>query len=157
MVQIQAKWPKSGQNLGVGGQNIGQNNEPWVRIGVFWPDLGHFAWIWAIMLGFGPFCLDLGHIAWIWAIWQNMGQNRPQRRRSPEDGAGGTNGQTNGRTYIRMDRFPLCSTGLRPLRGCCPKRQKIHDELNYSSRSNQWSNWHVNLLKHIDLAELQRS
>ena len=41
------------------------------------------------MLGFGPFCLDLGHIAWIWAIWQNLGQNRPQRRQSPEDGAGG--------------------------------------------------------------------
>ena len=51
------------------------------------------------MLGFGPFCLDLGHIAWIWAIWQNMGQNRPQRRRSPEDGAGGTDG----RTYVRTD------------------------------------------------------
>merc|ERR1711954_211461 len=49
----------------------GQNNVPQARIGVFWPDLGHFAWIWAIMLGFGPFCLDLGHIAWIWAIWQN--------------------------------------------------------------------------------------
>ena len=44
------------------------------------------------MLGFGPFCLDLGHIAWIWAIWQNLGQNRPQRRRSPEDG--GTYGRT---------------------------------------------------------------
>ena len=46
------------------------------------------------MLGFGPFCLDLGHIAWIWAIWQNMGQNRPQRRQSPEDGAGGTDIRT---------------------------------------------------------------
>ena len=62
------------------------------------PDLGHFAWIWAIMLGFGPFCLDLGHIAWIWAIWQNLGQNRPQRRQSPEDGAGGDK-----RTDRRMD------------------------------------------------------
>ena len=50
------------------------------------------------MLEFGPFCLDLGHIAWIWAIWQNLGQNRPQRRRSPEDGAGG-----DGRTYGWMD------------------------------------------------------
>ena len=50
------------------------------------------------MLGFEPFCLDLGHIAWIWAIWQNMGQNRPQRRRSPEDGAGGTDGWMDGRT-----------------------------------------------------------
>ena len=59
------------------------------------------------MLGFGPFCLDLGHVAWIWAILQNLGQNRPQRRRSPEDGMGGTDvwmyGRkdrwTNGRTY----------------------------------------------------------
>ena len=30
-------------------------------------------------------------------------------------------------------------------------------KLNYSSRSNQWCNRHVNMLKHIDLAELQRS
>ena len=55
------------------------------------------------MLGFGPFCLDLGHIAWIWAIWQNLGQNRPQRRRSPEDGAGGGDGRTDVRTYGRTD------------------------------------------------------
>ena len=56
------------------------------------------------MLGFGPFCLDLGHIAWIWAIWQNMGQNRPQRRRSPEDGAGGTDVRTNVRTDRQIPR-----------------------------------------------------
>ena len=40
MAQIQAKWPKSGQNLGIGGHNIvlrGQNNVPRARIGVFWP------------------------------------------------------------------------------------------------------------------------
>ena len=55
------------------------------------------------MLGFGPFCLDLGHIAWIWAIWQNLGQNRPQRRWSPEDGAGGTYVWTYGRTDVRTD------------------------------------------------------
>ena len=51
------------------------------------------------MLGFGLFCLDLGHTALIWAIWQNLGQNRPQMRQSPEDGAGGdkqTNRQTDG-------------------------------------------------------------
>ena len=66
-----------------------------LEFGPFCLDLGHFAWIWAIMLGFGPFCLDLGHIAWIWAIWQNLGQNRPQRRQSPEDGAGG-DGRRNG-------------------------------------------------------------
>ena len=98
--RIQAEWPKSGQNLSIRGHNIirGQNGELQAKIGVFKPDLGHFAWIWAIMLGLGPFCLDLGHIAWIWAIWQNLGQNRPQRRRSPEDGAGGTNRRTDGRT-----------------------------------------------------------
>ena len=28
--------------------------------------------------------------------------------------------QTEGRTDGRTDRFPLCSTGLRPLRGRCP-------------------------------------
>ena len=55
------------------------------------------------MLGFGPFCLDLGHIAWIWAIWQNLGQNRPQRRRNPEDGAGGTDVQTDGCMDGRTD------------------------------------------------------
>ena len=41
MAQIQAKWPKSGQNLGIGGHNIGlrgQNNVPRARIGVFWVD-----------------------------------------------------------------------------------------------------------------------
>ena len=66
--------------------------------GSFCLDLGHFAWIWAIMLGFGnlgigghnislwgqnenwgflarfgPFCLNLGHYAWIWAISLRFG------------------------------------------------------------------------------------
>ena len=55
--------------------------------------------------GFGPIWLDLGHFAWIWAIQFGFG---PQRRRSPEGGAGGgtdgwTDGQTDGRTYVRMD------------------------------------------------------
>ena len=59
-------------------------------------ELGFSGQIRAIILGFGPFCSDLGMIAWVWAIWQNLGQKRPQRRRSPEDGAGGTNGQTDG-------------------------------------------------------------
>ena len=30
--------------------------------GPFWLDLGHFAWIWAIMLRFEPYCLDLGYL-----------------------------------------------------------------------------------------------
>ena len=109
MAKIQAKWPKSGQNLGIRGHNTGlrgQNDGPQAKIGVFWQDLGHFAWIWANMLGFGSFCLYLGNIAWIWAIWQNWGQNRPQRRRSPEDGVGEggrTDVRTDVRTYVRTD------------------------------------------------------
>ena len=58
MAQIQAKWSKSGQNLGIGGQNLGlrgKHDIPQARIGGFWLDLCHFAWIWAIMLGFGLF------------------------------------------------------------------------------------------------------
>ena len=79
----------------------------------FGPDLGHFAYIWAILLGFEPFCLDLGHIAWIWAIWQNLGQNRPQRRQSPEDGAGG-DGRIDGRTDGQTDS-PFGAAVLLPL------------------------------------------
>ena len=79
----------------------GHNDRPQARIRVFWQDLGHFAWIWAIMLEFWPFCLVLSHIAWIWAILQNLGLYGPQRRRSPEDGLGG--GQTDVRTYGRTD------------------------------------------------------
>ena len=52
------------------------------------------------LVRFGPFCFDLGRIAWIWAIWQNLGKNRPQRRRSSEDRAGGTYVQT----YVHTDR-----------------------------------------------------
>ena len=82
--QYSSKWWTSGQD--------------WGSLARYRPDLGHFAWIWAMMLEFGLFCLDLGRIAWIWAIWQNLGQNRPQRRQSPEDGAGG---HTYIRTYVR--------------------------------------------------------
>ena len=34
---------------------------------------------------------------------------------------------------------------------------KSMSKLNYSSRANQWCNQHVNMLKHIDLAELRIS
>ena len=55
------------------------------------------------MLGFGPFFLHLGHIAWICAIWQNLGQNRPQRRQSSVDRVGGgTEGQD-----VRTDRLSV--------------------------------------------------
>ena len=56
----------------------------------------------AILLRFGQFCLNLGRIAWIWAIWLILGQIRPQRRQSPEDGAGG-----DGQTDLQTDRFPV--------------------------------------------------
>ena len=50
MALIQAKWPKSGQNLGIRGHNIGQ-----IR--------GQNAGPRAILLRFGPYCLDLGYLA----------------------------------------------------------------------------------------------
>ena len=68
------------------------------------PELGFSGKIWAILLEFGPFCLDLGHIAWNWAIWQKFGQNRPQRRRSPEDGPWGE-GHMDGRTYYLGQKY----------------------------------------------------
>ena len=43
---------------------------------------------------------------------------------SEGQGSRGGDGQTDGRTDGRTYRFPLCSTGLRPLRGRCPKKEK---------------------------------
>ena len=37
------------------------------------------------------------------------------------------------------------------------KDKKSMSKLNYSARCNQWCNRHVDMLKHIDLAELKRS
>ena len=68
------------------------------------------------MLGYEPFCLDLGHTAWIWAIWQNLGQNKPQRRRSPEGEAGETDIRTDGQI---SPVFYRTSSPLGPL----PKRE----------------------------------
>ena len=45
----------------------------------------------------------------------DWGSERPDLKSEEPDG--GTNGWTDGRT----NRFPLCSTGLRPLWGRCPK------------------------------------
>ena len=56
------------------------------------------------------FCLDLGDIAWIWALRQNLGQNWPQRRQSPGDGAGEMDVGTDGRRdspCVRQDLVPL--------------------------------------------------
>ena len=59
------------------------------ELGFYGLDFGHFAWIQAIMFGFGPFCFDFGYIAWIQAIWKNLGQKRPQRRSPDEEGGMG--------------------------------------------------------------------
>ena len=86
MAKIKAKWPKSGQNLGIGGQNDGSQ----ARIRVFWQDLGHFAWIWAILLEFGLFR----------KIRVRIGLEEDEALRM---GQGGTNKRADRRT----DRFPL--------------------------------------------------
>ena len=75
------------------------------------------------MLGFGPFCLNLGHIGWIWAIWQNLSQNRPQRRQSPEDEAGGVEHKD---VWKYGQIPPVFYRTLSPL-GTLPKKdKKIH-------------------------------
>ena len=59
------------------------------QIRVFW------AMIWVFLariLASETSILELGHIAWIWAIMENLGQNAPQRRWSPEDEEGGLDG-----------------------------------------------------------------
>ena len=73
--------------------------------------------IWGSPDKFEPFCLDLGHIAWILAIWQNLGQNRPQRRQNPEDRAGGTYIRTDGWTdspCVLQDFIPFGAAAQKP-------------------------------------------
>ena len=71
----------------------------------FYLDLANFEQIWTTLLGFGPYSLDFG----------------PQRRRSPEDGAGGTDGRTYGRTDGQIPPvFYRTSSPLEPL----PKKPK---------------------------------
>ena len=60
------------------------------------------------MVDLRAFCLNLDLIAWIRTIWQNLGQNRPQRRQRPKDGAGGGGGR-----YVRTD-FPCVLQDLLP-------------------------------------------
>ena len=54
----------------------GQNDRPQVRIEIFWLDLGHFACIWAIMLGFGLFG----------RIWVRIGPKGDKALRMEGDG-----------------------------------------------------------------------
>ena len=87
------------------------------------PELGFSSQIQAMILGFGPFCFDLGHIAWIWAIEQNLGQNRPQRRRN-EDGARGIDirtdvmyGRTDGQiSHVLQEFVPFGAAAQKPLK-----------------------------------------
>ena len=72
----------------------------------------------------GSFCLDLGHIAWIWAIWQNRW----------------TDGW--------MDRFPLCSTGLRSLWGRCPATPQLKSHTTQAGHGYRWPLTAFGLLLH---------
>ena len=65
------------------------------------PELGFSGHIRAIMLGFGPSCLDLGHFAWVWVIllgfglfgriWVRIGPKGDEALRMGR--GGGTDGQ----------------------------------------------------------------
>ena len=114
-LEIKYQRPYYRSNKGSKWWTLGQD---WGSLARYRPNLGNFAWIWAIVLEFEPFCLDLGHIAWILAIWQNLGPNRSQRSQSPEDRAGGTDG----RTDVHTDRQipPVFYRTLSPL-GPLPK------------------------------------
>merc|ERR1711942_515408 len=120
MAQIQAKWPKSGQNLGNGDHNIGlrgQNDVPRARIGVFLPDLGHFAWIWAILLGFGLFG----------RIWVRIGPKGDEALRMGQGG-------TDVRMYGRIPPvFYRTSSPLGPL----PKKQEIKKARNKKKKESK--------------------
>ena len=129
-----SKWLESKQN-GPNSSNIAQtwsenpNSGPslWLQVCRFWPDLGHFH-------------LDLGHIAWIGAIWQNLGQNRPQRRQNPKDGAGWDEW-----TNWRMDRW---------MEGQIPS--VLQDFAPFGATALLSLNWNHQLLKQgTDIADHQ--
>ena len=98
MAQIQSKWPKSKHN-DPNPSKMAQvrleyrcQRPKWWTLGQTWPlflDLGNFAEIWGILLGFQPFCWNFSRIAWILAIWSDLGHSGPQRRYSPVDRVGG--------------------------------------------------------------------
>ena len=86
------------------------------------------------MLECGAFCLDLGHIAWIWAIWQNLGQNRPQRGQSPEDGVGGMYGCMDGQTdspCVLQDFVPFGAAAQKDI----GETKLIHDDFTKQNQS----------------------
>ena len=85
------------------------------------PEFRFSSQIWPILPGFGPFWLDLGHFAWILAIQLGFG---PQRRQSPEGGAEGGDGRTDVRTYGRTDgQIPPVFYRTSSPSGPLPKKQ----------------------------------
>ena len=83
--------------------------------------LGFSGQISAILLEIGPICLDLGHFAEIWAILLGFGLlGRIWVRIGPKGDEALRIGR-GGRTDVRTDgQIPLYCTGLRPLRNRCP-------------------------------------
>ena len=74
------------------------------------PELGFSGQIWAILLGIGPLCLDLGHFAWISAIligFELFGRIRvrigPEEDKALRKWGWGRGGRTDGRADGRTD------------------------------------------------------
>ena len=95
---------------------MGQNDGPKASIGVS-------GYIWAILLEFRPFCLDLGHFAKIWAIL--LGFGRIWVRISPKGDEAlrmGLGGDV--RTYVRTDS-PCVLEDFVPFGAAAQKRHMI--------------------------------
>ena len=72
------------------------------------------------------------------AIWHYLGQNRPQRRRSPEDGAGGMDGCTDGRTDGRTDgQIPPVFYRTSSPSGLLPKKEEENLGWGFWQRRNK--------------------
>ena len=79
------------------------------------------------MFGFGPLYLDLGHFAYIWAtllgfglfgtIWVRIGPKGDEALRMRQGGM-------DGHTDVHIDRFALHSTRLYPLWDRRPKKKE---------------------------------
>ena len=71
---------------------MGQNDGPKASIGVS-------GYIWAILLEFRPFCMDLGHFAKIWAILLGFGRIWVRISPKGDEALMGGGGRTDGWTY----------------------------------------------------------
>ena len=120
--------------------------------------------IWAILLGFKPLCLDLGHLAYIWTILLGFGLfGRIWVSIGPKGDKALRMGRKGGHTCknIQKDRFSLCSTGLRALWCRCPKRKitsfsstvvlwflfLIYSQWKYINKVCKWISFKLNLTK----------